>query len=120
MTTMPVEPRDLTDRERALLAHLLRAATFAGADQLAAQVGATRVTGGLPTLLDLEVAGTVPPSAVTDGPAPVRAYVETPQGDIEGEILVWVTDGYLSALEFAWYTDQSPSRMPPPERVRVE
>jgi hypothetical protein len=120
MTVMPVEPRELSDGERALLVHLLRSATFSGAEQLAAQVVAARVTGGLPTLLDLEVARTVPPSAVTDGPAPLRAYVETSQGDVEGEVLVWVNDGYLSGLEFAWYTDQSPGRMPPPERVRVE
>ena len=118
--TISIEPRDLSLGERGLLDRLLQHGDFTGAEQLAEQVAEARVTGGLPTLLDLEVARTAPRADVPDGPAPLRAYVETPAGNVEGEILVWVTDGYLSGLEFAWYTDAPPPEMPPPERVRVE
>lgn len=38
---------------------------------------------------------------------PVRAFAEG------GEVLVWVTGGYLSALEYAWTTDAVPVAMPP-------
>lgn len=116
---MTVEPRDLSAHERALLWLLLRSDAFPGAEQLASQVDAARVVGGLPTLLDLEVRRTSPASSVANGPALLRAYVESLTGEIEGELLVWIVDGYLSGLEFAWYTDTVPEGMPSPDRVRV-
>jgi hypothetical protein len=111
--------RDLAPNERALLSYLLQA-SFPGAQELAAQVEGTKVVGGLPTLLDLAAPRTAPIAALADGPIPVRAYVEAQGGQVEGELLVWVKDGYLSGLEFAWYTDEAPSEMPSPDRVRIE
>jgi hypothetical protein len=45
--------------------------------------------------------------------------VEEPNGEPLGEIVVWVTAGYLSDLEFAWVTDDIPAAIPSPERIRV-
>jgi hypothetical protein len=118
--TMPIQPRELSTTERALLMRLLADASFSGAEQLATQVATARVTGGLPTLLDLEVPRVASPADIADGPVPVRAFVEASAGDVEGEILVWVTDGYLSGLEVAWYTDAPPPGMPSPDRLRVD
>jgi hypothetical protein len=72
--------------------------------------------GGIPTLLDLAVRGSPQASPVRDGPIPVRTLVGTEEA-LEGEILVWVKDGYLSGLEFAWFTDDPPSAFPPAERL---
>jgi hypothetical protein len=80
----------------------------------------TSLAGGLPTLMDLEVPRPVAAAHVPDGPAPVRAFVEAPNGEAEGEIIVWLKKGYLDGLEFAWYTDISPSEMPSPDRIRME
>jgi len=116
----PVEPRDLTSRERGLLSLLLDRASFDGARELAAQVAKTRVAGGFPTLLDLDVPKTAPASLYKPRRIPLRALVHSPGGELLGEILVWVRDGYLSALEYAWYTDDAPSEMPPLDHLRVE
>jgi hypothetical protein len=114
------QPRDLTPKERALLTFLLSRGSFPGVRELAAQVEGTRVVGGLATLLDLDAPRTALIAARDNGPIPMRAYVENQDGDVEGEVLVWVRDGYLSGLEFAWYTNEAPSEMPDPDRVRVK
>lgn len=118
MTT--VEPRNLNEAERALLKFLLADERFAGARELAAQVGGVTVLGGLPTLLDLQVSRNAARTALADGPIPLRALVAGPDDEIEGEILVWVNDGYLSGLEYAWYTDEAPSEVPSVDRIRIE
>jgi hypothetical protein len=115
-----VDARELTPQERALIRRVLEAAAFEGASRLMAQVDAAGVTGGLTTLLDLEVGPAAPAADVADGPIPVRALVEGPQGSIEGEILIWVRDGYLSGLEFAWVSDEAPDAMPSPDQVKVQ
>jgi hypothetical protein len=120
MPAQPVEPRDLTPRERDLLSLLLDPASFDGARELAAQVARTRVAGGFPTLLDLDVPRTAPASPYKPRLIPLRALVNSPGGELLGEILVWVGDGYLSALEYAWYTEDAPSEMPPLDYLRVE
>jgi hypothetical protein len=114
------QPRPLTPKERALLDLLLSQKSFPGAQELAAQIEHARVVGGLATLLDLEVLPTAVIANCDDGPIPVRAFVESPDGEVQGEVLVWVKGGYLSGIEFAWYTDEAPSELPSPDCLRVE
>jgi hypothetical protein len=113
------ERRDLTANERSLLRLLLRDAGFPGGQELAAQVEDVAIVGGPPTLLHLEVPPTVSPAGAEDGVIPVRAFVHGDDGEIEGEVMVWVKNGYLSGLEFAWYSDSTPTGMPEASRVRV-
>ncbi len=112
------EKRDLTPDERGVLLRMLSGASFPGSAELAAQVVNTSVVGGIPTLLDLEVARPAPAAACPDGPVPLRGWVQGPEGD-EGVIIVWVKDGYLDGLEFGWFTDDPPTAFPPPERLRI-
>jgi hypothetical protein len=105
--------RALTENEAALLRLIVAALDGPTADTIAAQIAATTVVGGLPTMLDLAVATDVDAALVEDGPLPVRAT--TPNG----EVLVWVTAGFLSALEYAWTSDETPQGMPPAENVEV-
>ena len=112
--------RELTPAERDILIEVLSHTSFPGVQELVDQVTSTTVVGGTPTLLDLAVADSVKPSLCPDGPVPVRAFVNGLNGETEGEILVWVEDGYLSALEFAWFTDEVPISLPSPERIRFD
>jgi hypothetical protein len=111
--------RALTPTEVALLLHILDGASFEGAEALGAQVPLARVTAGITTFLDLAVAGEAPASAFRHGPIPGRAFIEDADGEYEGEVLVWVADGYLSGLEFASVMDERPTGMPEADRVRV-
>jgi hypothetical protein len=113
------DERALTPTEVALLLHILDGASFEGADALRAQVSLAHVAGGIATFLGLAVAAGATASTFRAGPIPGRAFVEGTDGEPEGEVLVWVTGGYLSGLEFAWFTDEMPTEMPDADRVRL-
>lgn len=111
--------RDLKPEEKAALERVLHAADFDGVVALREQSRSVRVVGGTPLVLDLAVEPSAPRSQLPDGPIPGRAVVVSSGGDPEGEIIVWVTAGALSGLEFAWFTDAPPERFPPGDRIQV-
>ncbi len=103
------DARALSPDESGVLCRVLSSGSFEGVDELIAQVPRTRVVGGIPTLLDLAVVTPATAASCPDGPLPLRAFVEGLGSDVEGEIIVWVKNGYLSGLEFAWFTDEGPT-----------
>jgi len=113
-------PRPLSPRESAALIRILETAEVDGIEELRLQVPHAEVSGGPVTFLELQVRESGPRSRFHEGHLPVRALVRWDEGDSEGELLVWVNDGYLSAFEFAWYTDEQPHEFPPIEDIRVE
>lgn len=114
------DQRSLTRHESDVLELVLKAIPGSAATRLEGQVKSVVVVGGIPTLLDLQVAPGAMPADVPDGPLPSRAIVEATDGQPEGEILVWVTSGYLSGLEYAWFTDEAPTDFPAADRVRIQ
>jgi hypothetical protein len=110
--------RTLTDKEAQLLGRIL--ATIEGTQALAEQIGSVQVTDdSTATFLTLMTPGPVTAAPFPDGPAPGRFPVR--HGDqIAGEVIVWLKDGRLAGLEYAWFTDSTPSRMPDPDDVDVE
>lgn len=69
-------------------------------------------------ILDVRSPSHVPEVDAPDGPVPARAFV--PNGtEYRGEILVWVEGGRLSGLEYAWVTDDVPTRWPRPDEIEV-
>lgn len=117
MTPTPAELRVLTDRERGLLKSVLALADFPGRSDLAQQVDHARVSGGQPLILDLVVVAEIRPADLPSGPIPTRAVVSDAANQPLGEVIIWVQDGYLSGLEYAWLTDEPPSSMPEPEQL---
>jgi hypothetical protein len=114
MAPLPISPRNLTSIEREVLGFML-SADFEGAAQLRAQVPHTQVvavwTEGLPSV-DLSVPATVAKAPVADGEIPAGSEVRDAAGEYLGEVLIWVGGGYLSAVEYAWVTDEPPTRLP--------
>jgi hypothetical protein len=90
-------------------------ANFEGAVQLRAQMPHTQVVAvwaeGLPSV-DLSVPVTVAKAPVADGEIPAGSEVRGSIGEYLGEVLIWVGGGYLSAIEYAWVTDEPPARLP--------
>jgi hypothetical protein len=117
--TYSANSRSLTEQVRELLRHVLGEADFPGCAQLLQQVSSVNVLGGPVTMLDLRVTEPTPTSAFTDGPVPLSAMVLDAAGVTLGELLIWVNDGYLSSLEFAWWSDDPPDQLPTLDRVRV-
>ena len=109
----------LTEQVRGLLGDVLQQADFPGSEELAQQASTIRVTSGLISMLELWSDHTLRASAFPDGPIPMSMLVSNSAGDSVGEILVWVERGFLSGLEFAWWTDDAPDDLPSSDHVRV-
>jgi hypothetical protein len=114
MAPVPITPRDLTRVEREVLEFML-SSDFDGVDLLRAQIPHCRVVAvwvaGQPSV-DLAVPATVAAARVPDGEIPSGSEVRDRAGQYVGEVLVWVGGGYLSAIEYAWVTDEPPDRLP--------
>jgi hypothetical protein len=113
-------PRRLSTEEAALLTHLLRA-DHLGFDALREQIQHAHVTsqwfeGSLS--FDLQVTPGTLRAPIPDGPCADTQWAWNPEGQPIGHFTVWVDDGQLSALEYAWVTDQMPSQYPELSAVR--
>ncbi|TWV52748.1 hypothetical protein FRZ03_11115 [Streptomyces misionensis] len=120
MTDRPAT-RPLCPLEQRVLVKLL-SAEFPGAQELRNQLAQTRVTrpwGSESPSIDLDVPSGVPAAAIEDGIMPATGTVTDDSGERFGELLVWVSGGRLSALEFSWYGDTAPTELPDPGLVTV-
>jgi len=112
--------RPLGANERDVLVKVLDARNFEGDAELRAQVPAAVVVGGPATFLKFDVDPEAPVAQCADGPIPVRVFVDGAGRESVGELLVWVTSGRLSALEFAWTTDEEPTSLPMPDALQFD
>lgn len=120
MTDRP-SSRPLSPLEQRVLAELL-SEDFSGVHELRNQLAEARVTGHWGSespSVDLEVPSRVPEARIKDGIIPASGTVTDSSGRLFGELLVWVSGGRLSALEFSWYGDTAPTELPDPQLVTV-
>jgi hypothetical protein len=112
--------KELEGQARLLISKVVSHGEFTGQAELIAQVPFLTIVGGPVTFLDLAVdRSKAAPSLFQNAPTPGNAWAVEGDNPL-GVILVWVTDGYLSALEFGWVTDSIPTSLPSPEQVRFE
>lgn len=113
--------RQLSLGEHAVVLWILAALPdSAVAELLHRQSIAAVVTGGPITMRELAIPQSLAPAPLPNGPLPVRAVARDDDGTPLGEVLVWVSGGYLSAIEYAWYTDAAPAELPAPSDLRLE
>ncbi|MFJ9469384.1 hypothetical protein [Streptomyces caniferus] len=122
MPSPPVTPRPLNPSERAVLEHLLTA-DFPGASALRSQLDRTEVIAVWApgsVSVDLRVREPARHASLPSRLVPVDAHVHDRSGAHTGDLLVWLDAGAtLSALEYAWTTDEMPTCLPPVDRVRL-
>lgn len=114
--------RELTDAERAALRHIIEASSFLGAPQLLRQIPKARVTAvwdDESPSVDIAVPESADKAELPDGPIPGRYPVKGPADSHVGELIVWVTDGRISGLEYAWFTDEPPTRLPDTRDIEI-
>lgn len=116
--TGPVS-RPLSLSEHAALLWVLQA--FPNRDEAELLYGQSKdavVQAGSVTMLELTIAPSHGPVAIPDGPLPVRAVAYDNDGRPLGELLVWISSGYLAAIEYAWYSDSMPTELPSLTQLR--
>lgn len=111
--------RELTPQERKVLLYLAENSGLADANVLKAQVDKLVVSGGPLTMLELSMKGEAAKIKAPEDPLPFRAIVNDDKGEPIGELMLWTTDGYLSHLEYAWYTDEPPAELPDPSQIEI-
>ena len=112
--------RPLTKIERKTLETLL-SVDFTGVSALREQIPLARAAGSTsrsaPTF-DIIVPKDAPRS-IPRNMAPIRAFAFDSSHEYTGEFILWLTDGHLSQLEYAWVTDETPRSLPDPCRIQV-
>ncbi|MGW5877206.1 hypothetical protein ACWFMI_11740 [Nocardiopsis terrae] len=113
--------RELSPREKGVLEEIL-SRDIPGFEELRQQVQNARVSGNwgsdLPSI-DIEVPETTPRSSVRNIIAPVDVSVLGERGEYLGEILVWLDDGRISAVEYAWVSDSPPRELPEVRQLKI-
>ncbi len=97
---------------------IITAADFPGSRALIESLGEALVRRSTPWILDVKTAGRTAVTGFPNGPFPARALVQDSAG-YQGEIIVWLADGRVSGLEYAWVSDDAPSRWPRSDEMEV-
>jgi len=107
-----------TSTVRALVRTLLQQQAFAGRDELLAQVDGVEYEDGPLTMMRLRVSSEFPASQGVRSPVPNSPTVVDHDGHAIGMLLLWLDDsGNIDCLEYAWVTDETPTRLPDPNRL---
>ena len=70
------------------------------------------------TMMELHVVGGCS-SVGAPSPVPTTPIVVDELAEPIGQLLLWLdAQGYINGLEYAWFTDEMPIVLPPPEHVR--
>lgn len=69
------------------------------------------------TSFDMEIVGGIL-AMLPDGMYADAEWGWTPDGEPEGNLILWVQDGCLSSLEYAVVADEYPSELPDVGRIR--
>ena len=122
-TTDPYVPslpmdRKLSNDEEAALRWILHVEDFPGAEELRGQVPLSRVVFGRTTELELAIDGGRA-AALPDGHLGSTALVVDASEQPIGHIDVWLKGGFLSSLDYSWFTDQMPREYPSLDQLRL-
>lgn len=114
--------RALTPTEQQVIAAIL-SEEILGMSDLRAQLGSARVLRnwqpeGSPSI-DLATLPDTPRSPLRDSIVPVDATVVDENENYLGELILWLEDGRISSLEYAWVTDAMPCSLPAVESLRI-
>lgn len=110
--------RPLTDRESAILVHVV--AGHPKGDALMQQIGLARIASDeVRSALEVEVLPGAPRISVENGLLSVDALIVDDQERLSGEIYLFMHNGYLSAMELGWYAEE-PRVWPDASRLRQQ
>ena len=110
--------RALTGEERALITAIISSTGHYDANALQAELAQALISHRSTWVCDLQLPDSTPVFDRPDGPFSARTFVSNGI-DYQGEIIIWVTSGHLSGLEYAWVTDQPPTRWPRLDELEV-
>ncbi|RDH74897.1 hypothetical protein DVS77_30045 [Mycolicibacterium moriokaense] len=116
--TQDSQSRTLTAEEVDVLRTMIATSSITEGRVLLDDIDGALVSQRTPWILDITTPNTAPGSSLPNGPFPANAFVPSRLA-YQGEILIWIAGGHLSGLEYAWVTDEPPTRWPRPDEMEV-
>jgi hypothetical protein len=110
--------RPISSEEAAVIQSILSRADSDRCGPLIADLDGALVTNDAPWILDVKVSNDAEGVDLPNGPFPAHAFVPN-SAEYQGEVIIWITDGHLSGLEYAWVTDDPPTRWPRADEMEV-
>jgi hypothetical protein len=101
--------RPVSSEEAAVIRSILSQAGIRRSGSLIADLDGALVANETTWILDVKVSNNGEGVDLPNGPFPAHAFV--PNGaEHQGEVIIWIADGHLSGLEYAWVNDDPPTR----------
>lgn len=110
--------RPMSPQEAEVIRAVVSEATPRVRDALIADLDGAMVSNDTLWILDVAISNGGSGSGLPDGPFPARAFVPS-NAAYQGEIIIWLTNGHISGLEYAWITDDPPTDWPRPNQMEV-
>ena len=112
------EWRAISPEEVAVVTTIVSTSGVSSGQVLIDELDGATVAHSAQWILDIQPAVGTPGTDLPDGPFPANAFVPN-SADYQGEIIIWIKDGHLDGLEFAWVSDEPPTRWPLPGQMEV-
>jgi hypothetical protein len=110
--------RPISSEEAAVIRSILSQADIRRSGPLIADLDGALVANATTWILDVKVSNNDEGADLPNGPFPARALVPN-SAEYQGEVIIWITDGHLSGLEYAWLSDNPPTRWPRADEMEV-
>lgn len=113
------EWRPISPEEAHVIRAILSSGGAAGGHRLIADLRNAQVRQTTAWIIDIKPPFPGGGCGLPDGPFPARAFVPD-RASYRGEVIIWLNDGHLSGLEYAWIGDEPPARWPQPDEMQIE
>ena len=110
--------RAISSEEAAVIRSILSHADNRRSGPLIADLDGALVANETTWILDVKVSNNDEGADLPNGPFPAHAFVPN-SAEYQGEVIIWITDGHVSGLEYAWVSDDPPIRWPRADEMEV-
>jgi hypothetical protein len=110
--------RPISEEEAEVIRAIVSSAGGQSGQSLIDDLNGALVSEPTAWILDVKPSDIRGAAGLPDGPFPARAFVPS-NAAYQGEIIVWIANGHVSGLEYAWITDEPPTRWPRPYEMEI-
>jgi hypothetical protein len=110
--------RPISPEEAAVIRSILSQADIRRGGPLIADLDGALVANETTWILDVKASSSDEGADLPNGPFPAQAFVPN-SAEYQGEVIIWLTHGHVSGLEYAWVSDNPPTRWPRADEMEV-
>lgn len=112
------EWRSISPEVAAMITSIIAESRLPGADNLLADLPEALMSPQTAWIWGIKSPASSAATEFADGPFPARAFVPS-SAEYQGEVIIWISEGRVSGIEYAWVTDTMPTRWPRPDETEI-